>query len=87
MRPSGPGVAVTNCAFGAAFAYLAGSVAPMNSKARKNKMIMKNGRIFIGADYNIRLFDQQLNCWTNNYFPYLFLISGKKYSSKNASAS
>jgi hypothetical protein len=41
MRPSGPGVAVTNCAFGAALAVLADEVMPTNSRINTNKMIKR----------------------------------------------
>lgn len=90
MRPSGPGVEVTNCASGAALA-LNGTAMPKNIKLTIIKQTKRECLTFIAENYikkdtagvtQLKVV-QQLNCWTakakrEDYLPYLFLISGKK---------
>jgi hypothetical protein len=52
MRPSGPGVEVTNpCLGGAAFARLMGIESPKNKTVVTTRLASRAKRIFIGGDY------------------------------------
>jgi hypothetical protein len=51
MRPSAPGVAVTNCAWGAAPAVVAGRAIPIKNKSTIAETKNKKKLNFIGADY------------------------------------